>query len=59
MKKIYIAPNTVVVEIESAMLLQASNGVSSNTGAGYGGVDTDGSIDAEVRPFGSRWDYWE
>lgn len=60
MKKIYIAPNTVVVEIESAMLLQASNGVySSDTGIDYGGVDTDGSKDAEVRPFGSRWDYWE
>ena len=62
MKKIYIAPNIVVVEIESAMLLQASpgNGVySSDTGIGYGGVDTDGSIDAEARPFDSRWDSWE
>lgn len=59
MKKTYIAPNTVVVEIESAMLLQASNGVSSNTGIDYGGVDTEGSMGAEARPFGSRWDYWE
>ena len=59
MKKTYIAPNTVVVEIESAMLLQASNGVySSGTGIDYGGVDTYGSMDAEARPFDSRWDSW-
>ena len=58
MKKIYIAPNTVVVEIESEMILAAS-GVHSDKGIGYGGVDTDGSIDAEARPFDSRWDSWE
>ena len=59
MKKTYIAPNTVVVEIESAMLLQASNGVSSNTGIDYGGVDTEGSMDAEAKSIGSCWDLWE
>ena len=58
MKKTYIAPNTVVVEIESAMLLQAtSNGVySSDKGIDYGGVDTEGSKDAEAKPIGSCWD---
>lgn len=60
MKKTYIAPNTVVVEMEPEMFLAASNGVhSSDTGIDYGGVDTEGSIDAQAKPFGSRWDYWE
>lgn len=58
MKKTYIAPNTDVVQIESEMILSAS-GVSSNTGIGYGGVDTEGSKDAEAKSVGSCWDYWE
>ncbi|MCI6460360.1 MAG: hypothetical protein MSA35_03190 [Prevotella sp.] len=58
MKKTYIAPNTDVVQIESEMILSAS-GVSSDTGIGYGGVDTDGSMDAEAKSVGSNWDYWE
>lgn len=56
MKKTYIAPNTVVVNIESEMILAASNGMYSDTGIGYGGVDTEGSKDAEVKPIGSCWD---
>ena len=56
MKKTYIAPNTVVVDIESEMLLAASNGMYSDTGIGYGGVDTEGSKDAEAKPIGSCWD---
>ena len=56
MKKIYIAPNTVVVDIESEMILAASNGMYSDTGIGYGGVDTEGSKDAEAKPIGSCWD---
>lgn len=59
MKKTYIAPNTVVVEIETEMLLAASDGVYSDTGVGYGGVDTEGSKDAEAKPIGSCWDSWE
>lgn len=59
MKKTYIAPNTVVVEIESEMILAASGVSSSDTGIGYGGVDTDGSKDAEAKSVGSCWDYWE
>ena len=55
MKKTYIAPNTAVVQIESEMILSAS-GVSSKTGIGYGGVDTEGSKDAEAKPIGSCWD---
>mgnify|MGYP000338519667 CR=1 FL=1 len=61
MKKTYIAPNTVVVEIESERLLAAS-GVHSDTGIGYGGVDTEGSKDAEAKPIGSCWDskdFWD
>lgn len=56
MKKTYIAPNTVVVDIESEMILAASNGMYSDTGIGYGGVDTEGSKDAEAKPIGSCWD---
>ena len=59
MKKTYIAPNTVVVEIESEMILSASGVSSSDTGIGYGGVDTEGSKDAEAKSVGSCWDYWE
>ena len=58
MKKTYIAPNTDVVEIESETILAAS-GVNSDTGIGYGGVDTEGSKDAEAKSVGSCWDYWE
>lgn len=58
MKKTYIAPNTFVVEIETEMLLAAS-GVYSDTGIGYGGVDTEGSKDAEAKSIGSCWDSWE
>ena len=64
MKKTYIAPNTVVVDIESEMILAAS-GVYSDTGIGYGCVDTKGSQDAEAKPIGScwgskdSWDSWE
>ena len=58
MKKTYIAPNIVVMEIESEMILAAS-GVYSDTGIGYGGVDTEGSKDAEAKSVGSCWDYWE
>ena len=58
MKKIYIAPNTVVVEIESEMILAAS-GVHSDTGIGYGGVDKDGSMDAEAKSTGNCEDFWE
>ena len=58
MKKIYIAPNTVVVEIESEMILAAS-GVHSDKGIGYGGVDTEGSMEAEAKSTGSCQDFWE
>ena len=58
MKKTYIAPNTVVVDIESEMILAAS-GVYSNTGIGYGGVDTKGSMEAEAKSVGSCQDLWE
>ena len=58
MKKIYIAPNTVVVEIESEMILAAS-GVYSDKGIGYGGVDTEGSREAEAKSSGGCEDFWE
>ena len=59
MKKTYIAPNTVVVDIESEMILAASGVYSSDTGIGYGGVDTEGSMEAEAKSSGSCEDFWE
>lgn len=58
MKKTYIAPNIVVMEIESEKFLAAS-GVYSDTGIGFGGVDTEGSMDAEAKSSGSCEDFWE
>lgn len=55
MKKTYIAPNTVVVDIDTEMILAAS-GVYSHTDIGYGGVDTEGNKDAEAKPIRSCWD---
>ena len=59
MKKTYIVPNTVVVDIESEMILAVSGVYSSDTGIGYGGVDTEGSMDAEAKSSGSCEDFWE
>ena len=56
MKKTYIAPNIVVMEIESEKFLAARGVYSNDTGIGYGGVDTEGSKDAEAKPIGSCWD---
>ena len=58
MKKTYIVPNTVVVDIESEMILAAS-GVYSDTGIVYGGVDTEVSKDAEAKFIGGCGDFWE
>lgn len=40
-------------------MILAESGVYSNTGIGYGGVDTEGSKDAEAKSIGSCWDLWE
>ena len=48
MKKRYIIPETKVVLLHGETILSAS-GVTSNNGIGYGGVDVDGSLDADVK----------
>lgn len=53
MKKVYIAPEVNITEIENANLL-AGSGVSSNSyvEAEYGGVDNSGTKDPAAKEFG-------
>ena len=48
MKKTYIIPFAEVMLTEQEQPL-ATSGVVSNNGIGFGGVDEDGNLDAEVR----------
>ena len=54
-RKTYITPAVEIVSCEGVMMLCGS-GVSSSFGSGisYGGVDTDGTVDAGVRA--NVWD---
>jgi len=51
MKREYTAPAVEVLEYISEKMIAVSdaNGVSSNNGIGYGGVDENGSVEAETR----------
>ena len=51
MKKTYIQPEMNVVQLDSELMIAASGVKSVNNGVdiGYGGVDEDGSLDAEVK----------
>lgn len=51
MKSEYTAPAVEVLEYISEQMIAASdaNGVNSDSGIGYGGVDGDGSMNAETR----------
>jgi len=53
MKKVYIAPEVNITEIENTNLL-AGSGVSSNSyvEAEYGGVDNSGTKDPAAKEFG-------
>ena len=58
MKKTYIIPVVGVVATQCELPL-AGSGVASNNGIGYGGVDTDGTLDPEVKE-GGTFDFdWE
>ena len=48
MKKEYRNPVVDVLECMTEQMIAAS-GVDSNNGIGYGGIDNDGSINAETR----------
>ena len=56
MKKTYIRPEMIAVRMCGEMMLAASGVKSVNNGVniGYGGVDEDGTVEAEVKgnPFG-------
>ena len=51
MKKTYIIPQVTVVQLHGEQMLAASGVKSVNNGVsiGYGGVDTEGSLDADVK----------
>ena len=48
MKKIYCIPNMKAMQLQGEQMLAAS-GVTSNNGIGWGGVDTEGSLDPSVK----------
>lgn len=53
-KRIYLAPEMIIVDVEHDCLL-AGSGVSSNdalVNTGYGGVDTGGVLDPAAKEFG-------
>lgn len=56
MKKTYIRPEMIAVQVCGEMMLAASGVKSVNNGVNidYGGVDEEGALDAEVKgnPFG-------
>jgi hypothetical protein len=52
MKKIYIIPEMNVVLLHGETILSASGvtgKIGDNEGIGYGGVDVEGSLDADVK----------
>lgn len=50
MKKTYIMPSLEEVKTSGLLLLKAS-GISSESGIGFGGVDTSGSHDPDAPAF--------
>ena len=56
MKKTYIQPLTEVVRMGTWNFICASEGVTSNNGIDYGGVDEDGELDPASRRRRDVWD---
>lgn len=54
MKKTYIQPCIEDMQAEAAQMLAAS--VTGSNGIGYGGIDSDGSLDPETKE--DEWDLW-
>ena len=56
MKKTYIIPQVTVEQVLGEQMLAVSGvkSISNDVNIGYGGVDTDGDLDADVKgnPFG-------
>lgn len=55
MKKIYLQPLAKVAQMTTENIICSSQGVQSNNGIGYGGVDSNGTIDPASR---RRRDLW-
>ena len=56
MKKTYMKPVIDIDGMETETFICASQGVTSNYGIGYGGVDEDGGKDPASRREYSMWD---
>ena len=56
MKKTYIQPCMEEMQAQAAQMLAVSGVIGSN-GIGYGGVDSDGSLDPETKE--EKWDLWD
>ncbi len=57
MKKTYLKPTTEVVKLGTTMMVCTSDGVTSEKGIGYGGVDEEGQKDPASRR--RRRDAWD
>ena len=57
MKKIYSVPEMVEADLMEVSMLASSRGVTGNNGIKYGGVDTNGSKDPEVKGEAGWFDY--
>ena len=57
MKKTYLIPSSVPMDMGSEKMI-ALSGVGGNNGIGYGGVDTDGNLDPDVKDntFDFEWE---
>lgn len=55
MKKTYEAPETSVLEIAPVRPIAGSTDIQSDKGIGYGGVDTEGSLDPSARRHRDVW----
>jgi hypothetical protein len=56
MKKTYMKPSAEVVRMGMTMMICTSEGVTSNNGIDYGGVDEDGEKDPAARRHRNVWD---
>ena len=56
MKKTYIEPSIEMEGMEAEAFICGSQGVTSNNGITYGGVDEDGDIDPASRVNRDVWD---
>lgn len=56
MKKIYVSPDFITVNLQGVQMISASDDVKSNNGLSYGGIDGEGNLDPEVKENKNVWD---